>query len=70
MSYFVVGLNVELNLLAGQGAHSTWAWLAAGCGVGSRVLMCSLDLHVVWFLSTSGIWKEVTGPWCLYEEQT
>jgi cobalamin biosynthesis protein CobD/CbiB len=23
VSYFVVGLNVELNLLAGQGAHST-----------------------------------------------
>lgn len=33
MSYFVVGLNVELNLLAGQGAHSTKTWLATGSGV-------------------------------------
>jgi hypothetical protein len=24
VSYFVVRLNIELNLLAGQGAHSTW----------------------------------------------
>lgn len=53
MSYFVVGLNVELNLLAGQGAHSTRAWLAADCGVGSAVLLCSLDLHIVWFLSVT-----------------
>lgn len=57
MSYFVVGLNVELNLLAGQGAHSTRAWLAADCGVGFAVLLCSLDLHIVWYLSVT--WEVV-----------
>ena len=57
MSYFVVGLNVELDLLAGQGAHSTRAWLAADCGVRSGVLLCSLDLHIVWFLSV--VWEVV-----------
>jgi hypothetical protein len=50
LSYFVVRLNVELDLLASQGAHSTRLWLAAGCGVEFLVLLCSLDLHVVWFV--------------------